>query len=104
MIAICDDEPNIRAYLSSFVKKQNMECEITEYVSADEYLFADREHDLLFLDIELARATGRNTVRNHWSPRKSELYCHNHANERKPREVVGKRSKQYGRTIIPERE
>lgn len=52
-IAICDDEPNIRAYLSSLVKKQDMECEITEYASADEYLSADRRHDLLFLDIEM---------------------------------------------------
>ena len=42
-IAICDDEPNIRAYLSSLVKKQNTECEITEYASADEYLSADKE-------------------------------------------------------------
>ena len=52
-IAICDDEPNIRAYLSSLVKKQNTEYEITEYASADEYLSADKEHDLLFLDIEM---------------------------------------------------
>ena len=52
-IAICDDEPNIRAYLSSLVKKQNMEGEITEYAAADEYLAADRVHDLLFLDIEM---------------------------------------------------
>ncbi len=52
-IAICDDEPNIRSYLSSLVKKQNMECEITEYASADEYLSADKVHDLLFLDIEM---------------------------------------------------
>lgn len=29
-IAICDDEKNIRAYLSALVKKQGMECEITE--------------------------------------------------------------------------
>ena len=52
-IAICDDEPNIRAYLFSLVKKQDTECEITEYASVDEYLSADREHDLLFLDIEM---------------------------------------------------
>lgn len=52
-IAICDDDPNIRAYLSSLVKKQNKECEITEYASAEEYLYADKEHDLLFLDIEM---------------------------------------------------
>lgn len=52
-VAICDDEPNIRAYLSSLLKKQDTECEITEYASVDEYLSADRGHDLLFLDIEM---------------------------------------------------
>ena len=52
-IAICDDEKNIRAYLSSLIRKQNMECEITEYTSADEYLSSGVEHDLFFLDIEL---------------------------------------------------
>lgn len=31
-IAICDDEKNIRTYLSSLVRKQNIECEITEYL------------------------------------------------------------------------
>ena len=56
-IAICDDEPNIRAYLSSLVKKQNIECEITEYESSEEYLSADRGHDLLFLDIEMQNST-----------------------------------------------
>lgn len=56
-IAICDDEPTIRAYISSLVKKQNPECEITEYASADEYLSADKEHDLLFLDIEMQGST-----------------------------------------------
>ena len=28
-IAICDDEKNIRTYLSSLVRKLNIECEIT---------------------------------------------------------------------------
>lgn len=53
-IAICDDEKNIRVYLASLVRKQGRECEIAEYVSADEYLLDQTEHDLLFLDIELA--------------------------------------------------
>ena len=52
-IAICDDEKNIRAYISSLVRKQNIECEITEYASADEYLSAGKEYELLFLDIEM---------------------------------------------------
>lgn len=41
-IAICDDEKNIRTYLSSLVRKQNIECEITEYASTDEYLSDQR--------------------------------------------------------------
>ena len=52
-IAICDDEKNIRSYLTSLIREQNTECDITEYASADEYLLSGMEHDLLFLDIEL---------------------------------------------------
>lgn len=52
-IAICDDEKNIRSYLTSLIREQNTDCEITEYASADEYLSSSMEHDLLFLDIEL---------------------------------------------------
>lgn len=52
-IAVCDDEKNIRSYLVSLIKKQNRECSITEYASADEYLSDGREHDLVFLDIEM---------------------------------------------------
>lgn len=55
-IAICDDEKNIRTYLSSLVRKQNIECEITEYASTDEYLSSQKEHDLLFLDIGMESA------------------------------------------------
>ena len=54
-IAICDDEKNIRTYLSSLVRKQNIECEITEYASTDEHLSDQKEHDLLFLDIEMKK-------------------------------------------------
>lgn len=52
-IAVCDDEKNIRSYLSSLIREQNTQCEITEYASADEYLSGGMGHDLLFLDIEL---------------------------------------------------
>ena len=52
-IAVCDDEKNIRAYLVSLIKKQDIECCIMEYASADEYLSDGREYDLLFLDIEM---------------------------------------------------
>ncbi len=52
-IAICDDEKNIRSYLTSLIRGHKAECEITEYASADEYLSSGMGHDLLFLDIEL---------------------------------------------------
>lgn len=53
-IAICDDEANIRAYLSSLIQAQSCPCEIVEYASAGDFLADHREFDLLFLDIELA--------------------------------------------------
>lgn len=52
-IAVCDDEKNIRAYIGNLIQKQGTECRITEYASADEYLAAGVEYDLLFLDIEM---------------------------------------------------
>lgn len=62
-IAICDDEKNIRAYISSLVGKRNIECEITEYASPDEYLSAKKEYELLFLDIEMkSTASGMNGI------------------------------------------
>ena len=56
-IAICDDEANIRAYLSSLIQAQDCPCEIVEYASAGDCLADHRGIDLLFLDIEL-NATG----------------------------------------------
>ena len=53
-IAICDDEANIRTYLSSLIGAQSRPCEIVEYASAGDCLADHREIDLLFLDIELA--------------------------------------------------
>ena len=52
-IAICDDEANIRAYLSSLIQAQDCPCEIVEYASAGDCLTDHRGIDLLFLDIEL---------------------------------------------------
>lgn len=53
-IAICDDEANIRSYLSSLIGVQSCPCEIVEYASAGDCLADHREIDLLFLDIELS--------------------------------------------------
>ncbi|MCM1092024.1 MAG: LytTR family DNA-binding domain-containing protein [Butyrivibrio sp.] len=52
-IAVCDDEKNIRSYLTSLIREQDTECEIAEYASAEEYLSSKAECELLFLDIEL---------------------------------------------------
>ena len=53
-IAICDDEANIRAYLSPLIQAQDCPCEIVEYASAGDCLADTQKIDLLFLDIELA--------------------------------------------------
>ena len=50
-IAICDDEANTRAYLSSLIEAQSCPCEIVEYASAGDCLGDAQEIDLLFLDI-----------------------------------------------------
>ncbi|MCM1107394.1 MAG: LytTR family DNA-binding domain-containing protein [Blautia sp.] len=67
-IAVCDDEKNIRAYLVSLIRKQNIECGIEEYASAGEYLADGKEHDMVFLDIEMgasgAEADGMGLARH----------------------------------------
>lgn len=63
-IAVCDDEKNIRSYLVSLIRKQNIECSIMEYASADEYLADGREHDLIFLDIEMEGSDGMGLARH----------------------------------------
>ncbi len=55
-IAVCDDEENIRNYLSALIRKQGAECDITEYASGNEYLTDGAEFDLIFLDIEMEDA------------------------------------------------
>lgn len=52
-IAVCDDEKNIRSYLSALIRKQGSACEITEYASGADYLSGKKEFDIVFLDIEL---------------------------------------------------
>ncbi len=57
--AICDDEANTRAYLSSLIRAQPHPCEIVEYASAGDCLADTREIDLLFLDIARMDGTMR---------------------------------------------
>ncbi len=57
-IGVCDDEEGARAYLAALVRGQCGDWEVVEYASAEEYLSSGREHDMLFLDIELGAGTG----------------------------------------------
>ena len=52
-VAICDDEQNIRSYLAALVRREDGACRISEYASAEAYLAAGEDHELLLLDIEL---------------------------------------------------
>ncbi len=56
-IAICDDEPNMRSYLAALIRREDASCRISEYASAEAYLAAGEDHDLLLLDIELGGET-----------------------------------------------
>lgn len=56
-IAICDDEPNMRSYLTALIRREDVSCRISEYASAEAYLAAREDHDLLLLDIELGGET-----------------------------------------------
>ena len=56
-IAICDDEPNMRSYLAALIRREDSSCRISEYASAEAYLAAREDHDLLLLDIELGGET-----------------------------------------------
>ncbi len=55
-IAICDDEPEERHLLSQFIHKQNINCNITEYASPNEFLMGQKAYDLIFLDIGMTYA------------------------------------------------
>ncbi len=52
-IAICDNEKNMQNYLFALVTKQDVECEIREYSTSEQYLAENQEFDLVLLDIKL---------------------------------------------------
>jgi hypothetical protein len=52
---VADTIKNIRSYLVALIKKQDREYSITEYVSVYAYLSDGREHDLVFLNIEMGQ-------------------------------------------------
>ncbi|MDY4112111.1 MAG: LytTR family DNA-binding domain-containing protein [Roseburia sp.] len=67
-IAICDDEENVRIYIQKLIQKQNVSCEITEFLSGEELLqIQNREDakpiDILFLDISAEGTDGMNVAK-----------------------------------------
>ncbi|MCI8284708.1 MAG: response regulator transcription factor [Firmicutes bacterium] len=57
-IAVCDDDAVTRAYLIALIEKQNIDCEIAEFDSAQGYLADGRGFDIIFLDIEMSEGKG----------------------------------------------
>lgn len=66
-IAICDDEKymsdKIRAMVSAFFRRKNMDIEISQFSSGKEVLEYDRTIDILFLDIQMNGMGGMETAR-----------------------------------------
>lgn len=57
-IAICDDEANIRNYISNLIKKQNIHCRILEYNSGQALISSSERIDIIFLDIQMNGING----------------------------------------------
>ena len=62
-VAICDDEKNIRELIGDKVVKQYPEAEIVFFSSGEELLLADKNIDILFLDIQMSGKNGMDTAR-----------------------------------------
>jgi DNA-binding LytR/AlgR family response regulator len=57
-IAICDDEADIRTYISRLIIKQNIHCRILEYSSGKALVNSDERIDIIFLDIQMDNING----------------------------------------------
>lgn len=62
-VAICDDEKNIRELIGDKVVKQYPVAEIVFFSSGEELLLADKNIDILFLDIQMSGKNGMDTAR-----------------------------------------
>lgn len=69
-IAVCDDEPDQLAHISSLIRNWEMEsgrrCEIRSFLSAEAFWFSyveEKDYDLLLLDIEMGGMSGTELAR-----------------------------------------
>ena len=62
-IAVCDDEAIIREQITQFVKKSVPDSRIETYATGEELLAADKNFDLVFLDIQMEGISGMEAAR-----------------------------------------
>ena len=62
-IAVCDDEAVIREQIRQFVKKRVPDSHIEVYAAGEELLAANRNFDLVFLDIQMDGLNGMDAAR-----------------------------------------
>ncbi len=62
-IAVVDDEEVIREQISGFIKKRNPGFNISGFATGEELLTADKEFDIIFLDIQMEGMGGIEAAR-----------------------------------------
>ncbi len=63
-IAVVDDEEIIRQQIHSFIKKQKPDFNISDFATGEELLAAERDFDIIFLDIQMEGIGGIEAARN----------------------------------------
>lgn len=61
-IAICDDEKEIRKLIADKIKRLYPQAEMMFYATGEELLHADKQPDILFLDIQMPGKDGMETA------------------------------------------
>lgn len=62
-LAVCDDEKEIRRYITDVAKKSFSEISVTEYENADGIISLEFDADILFLDIQMPGTDGMEAAR-----------------------------------------